>query len=172
MTLTVARQTSPMKWAATTMDVQNGLTCASNSTICEHTCTDFPEHNGFFCSCQRGFSMEKLDVHSDNNTSVSGFHRHTCDDINECDSYSMNKCTQKFINMKGSFKCACDKDYFDPHGDGTICKAGKTGEDAVVLLAYGSEIRQLQQNISQYVYAGLIESEDFILSMEIDPINR
>lgn len=151
-----------------TVDVQGlGLTCESNRTICEHNCTDFPQHNGFFCSCQHGFKMEKL-----NATVAEGIHRHTCIDVNECDTYEANMCTQKCVNTKGSFKCACDDSYLDPHGDGTVCEAGRSGEDAVVLLAYGSEIRQIRQNLSEYVYSGLVEGEQFVLAIDIDPVER
>ena len=41
--------------------IQQNLTCQSNgSLLCEHNCTDFPDHNGFFCSCHHGFNIVKL----------------------------------------------------------------------------------------------------------------
>ena len=76
------------------------------------------------------------------------------------------------MNLKGSFKCECAEGYIDPHGDGTICEVAGSGEDAVVLFAYDSEIRQLRENVTNYVYSGLIEDEDFVLAIDIDPIQR
>lgn len=97
--------------------------------------------------------------------------RHTCVDIDECEVLNMNHCTQKCINLKGSYECKCADNYIDSHGDGLICEA-TWKEDAIVIVAYGSEIRQLRQNISDYVYNNLIEDEIFVSSMDIDPINR
>ena len=153
-----------------TVEVSGELSCASNnSLICEHNCTDFPEHNGFFCSCHHGYAMAKLNT--TNRASNTSFHRHTCVDINECDSFESH-CTQRCRNLKGSYKCECEADYVDSHGDGTVCEAVKSGEDSIVLIAYGTQIRQLRQNLTNYAYTSLIENENYILSLDVDPVDR
>ncbi len=151
-----------------TIDVQGRLTCESNSTICAHNCTDFPQHNGFFCSCHRGYTMEKVDA----TAAAAGISHHTCIDVDECGSLAQNMCAQRCTNTKGSFKCGCGGGYLDSRGDGTICEADSAGEDAVVLLAYGSDMRQIRQNLSEYVYSSLVEREAFISAVDIDPFER
>jgi len=52
-----------------------------------------------------------------------------------------------------------------------VCEAGG-GEETVVLLAYGGEIRQMRENGMGYVYSALIENEEFVLAMDVDPVDR
>jgi len=64
----------------------------------------------------------------------------------------------------------------DSRGDGSICEAAWR-EDSVVLIAYGSTIRQVRQNFSDYTYTTLVEDESsvrssFVLSMDVDPLSR
>jgi hypothetical protein len=59
----------------------------------------------------------------------------------------------------------------DTHGDGSICEAA-TSSDSVVLIAYGSEIRQIRTNFTDYLYSTLIENENFVRSLDVDPIDR
>ena len=73
--------------------------------------------------------------------------------------------------MKGSYKCSCASDYSDTHGDGLICEA-VSNSDSVVLIAYGSEIRQIRTNFTEYLYSTLIEGENFVLALDVDPIDR
>ena len=105
-----------------------------------------------------------------NVTDIQSIRRHSCEDIDECQTY-MSHCAQTCTNTKGSFKCTCTENYYDSHGDGSVCEAAWR-EDSVVLVAYGSEIRQLRQNYSDYSYNALIEDENFVLSIDIDPLDR
>ncbi len=69
----------------------------------------------------------------------------------------------------------------DSRGDGSICEAAWR-EGSVVLIAYGSTIRQVRQNFSDYTYTTLVEDESsvrgssgsgsFVLSMDVDPLSR
>ena len=97
--------------------------------------------------------------------------RHTCVDIDECEHYTLHQCTQLCQNLKGTYACKCAPNYVDTRGDGSICEASWR-EDSVVLVAYGTEIRQVRQNLSDYAYTSLIEGESFVLSMDVDPIER
>ena len=150
----------------------NTFTCQLNgSLICEHNCTNFPE-NGFYCSCFHGYHMVKLNstfslLHG--NDSIE-YQRHTCEDIDECQSYDSH-CPQNCINTKGSYKCSCAYDYVNSHGDGSICEA-VASDDSVILIAYGSEIRQIRQNFSDYVYNTLIEDQKSVRAIDVDPVDR
>ncbi len=149
------------------------LTCQlQGHLVCEHNCTNFTE-NGFYCSCFHGFEMLKINstfsVAESNNTSV--FQRHICSDIDECESFQSHHCPQICSNQKGSYKCSCDQGYVDTHNDGSICEA-IGNDDSIVLIAYGSEIRQIRPNFTDYVYNTLIEHEKSIVSIDIDPIDR
>ena len=117
--------------------------------------------------------MLKLNISkvNDNNNITSDLRRHTCEDENECDRAFSNQCAQTCINLKGSYKCECAAQYWDPHGDGAICEAAYK-EDSVVLVAYGAEIRQLRPNASDFSYTTLIENENFVASMDVDPLER
>lgn len=97
--------------------------------------------------------------------------RHTCVDIDECQHYSTHQCTQICENLKGTYACKCAANYIDTRGDGSVCEA-TWREDSVVLVAYGTEIRQVRQNFSDYSYTSLIEGESFVLSMDVDPVER
>ena len=97
--------------------------------------------------------------------------RHTCVDIDECQHYSTHQCTQICENLKGAYACKCAANYIDTRGDGSVCEA-TWREDSVVLVAYGTEIRQVRQNFSDYSYTSLIEGESFVLSMDVDPVER
>ena len=168
------------------------LSCEANaSTVCEHTCTD--RFGGFVCSCRAGFSMLKMNVSvveelqadssdspahtpATNETTTTAevvlMRRHTCVDIDECASFDTNHCTQRCENEKGSFRCRCaTPNYVDSHGDGNICEA-TWRDEAVVLIAYGAEIRQVRANLSDYMYSTLIENEASVLAMDVDPLER
>jgi len=82
----------------------------------------------------------------------------------------MNNCTQECLNVKGSYKCSCGVGYVNSRGDGSVCEV--VGEDAVVLLAYGGEIRQIRPNGLGFVYSGIIENEQLVLAMDVDPVDR
>jgi hypothetical protein len=149
--------------------------------------------NGFVCSCHHGYKMVKLNIssemsttliydettiYSQNSTTVPSLtphlmdlRRHTCVDIDECQHYSTHQCTQLCENLKGTYACKCAANYIDTRGDGSICEA-TWREDSVVLVAYGTEIRQVRQNFSDYSYASLIEGQSFVLSMDVDPVER
>jgi hypothetical protein len=162
------------------------LTCANNgSLLCEHNCTDFKQGGGFFCSCHRGFRMLKLNISTETNSGSSDaamaaaaaatvdssmIHRHTCVDIDECELFDSH-CPQRCTNTKGSYKCSCVEDHVDSHGDGTICDA-EWQEAAIVLIAHGTEIRQLRTNYTDYAYTNLIEGDSFILAIDVDPLER
>lgn len=149
------------------------LTCSSHgSQICEHNCTDISRLNGFVCSCFHGYKMVKLNFTSSNQTE-SQLVRHQCEDIDECAQASLNHCAQECVNEKGSYKCSCAENYANPHGDGSVCEASwRQGDESVVLVAYGDEIRQLRPNASDYLYTNLIDGENFVTSMDVDPIDR
>jgi hypothetical protein len=162
----------------------DGLSCASTgSQLCEHNCTDISKLNGFVCSCYHGYHMAKSNISSDilvetNSTIVvtpapatTDIRRHTCVDIDECELVDLNHCVQSCANTKGSYRCSCGESYTDPHGDGSICEAAYK-EDSVVLIAYGTEIRQLRANISEYAYNALIDNENFVTAMDVDPLER
>ena len=120
--------------------------------------------NGFFCSCHHGFKMVKLD-------STNTIHRHTCEDIDECQEIEMNHCTHSCLNTKGSFECKCAQNYIDTHGDGSICEA-TWKEDYILFTAYGSEIRQLRPNISDYVYSALVDRQESVSCLDFDILDR
>ena len=101
---------------------------------------------------------------------TSSFHRHTCNDIDECISFQSH-CPQNCDNLKGNYKCSCSAGFVDTHGDGSICEA-VTSSDSVVLFAYGSEIRQIRTNYTEYLYSTLIENEKFVRSLDVDPVDR
>lgn len=132
---------------------------------------------GFVCSCFKGFGLVKFNVSlitTDESpvasNSSTDLRRHTCVDIDECQSFNSH-CPQGCVNEKGSYKCQCAANYVDPHGDGTICEA-TASEDAVVLIAYGDEIRQVRQNISDFVYSTLVEDEKSVIALDIDAYDR
>ena len=115
--------------------------------------------------------MVKINISSNfESASSTDVRRHSCIDIDECESFSSH-CPQSCTNLKGSYKCDCAENYLDLHGDGSICEAGWK-EDSVILIAYGSEIRQLRQNFSNVAYTTLIEDDNLVLTMEIDPVDR
>lgn len=133
--------------------------CAkSGHILCEQNCTDMPELAGFICSCHRGFKMIKLPVvdeetngtnstsGEEDSSSPSQERRHSCEDIDECTTVSLNHCPHSCENLKGSFQCHCANGFVDPHGDGTICEPADSSPAAslVVLIAYGTEIRQVE----------------------------
>lgn len=140
------------------------LSCSSNASFCEHNCTDMVNKNGFFCSCHHGFKMVKA------NSTVQ-IHRHTCEDIDECQQIEMNHCTHLCFNTKGSYGCKCAENYLDTHGDGSVCEA-TWKEDYILFIAYGSEIRQLRPNISDYVYSTLVEKQDSVACLDFDILDR
>jgi len=74
-------------------------------------------------------------------------------------------------NLKGSYKCKCEKNFVDSHGDGSVCEAAWSHE-SIVLVAYGEEIRQLRQNYSNYVYNTIVEDQLMVLAMDVDPLDR
>jgi hypothetical protein len=144
------------------------VTCETNGNqLCEHNCTNLIESKGFVCSCHRGYGLVKYDssLYEQNET-----RRHTCLDINECLSFDSH-CPQICNNQKGSFKCSCAENYVNSRGDGSICEA-KNSEDAVLLIAYGEEIRQLRENMTELVYNTLIEDEKFVYAIDIDANER
>jgi hypothetical protein len=148
--------------------------CEKNgSLLCEHNCTDLNELAGFVCSCHHGFKMVKLNISetpSGDQATATEFRKHSCVDIDECESYSSH-CSQICLNLKGSYQCKCAENYIDSHGDGSVCEAA-WNEDSVVLVAYGSEIRQLRQNFTDYSYTTIIENENSVSSIDVDPIER
>lgn len=97
--------------------------------------------------------------------------RHTCQDIDECESSSLNHCPHECINLKGSYQCKCSSEYKDTHGDGTVCEA-TWRDESIVLIAYGSEIRQVRQNFTDYAYTTLIENENQVIALDVDPQDR
>jgi len=113
--------------------------------------------------------MEKLV--SNATDSLQQNRAHTCADIDECGVFSLNNCTQGCVNAKGSYRCGCAVGFADSRGDGSVCEA-VGGEETVVLLAYGGEIRQMRENGMGYVYSALIENEEFVLAMDVDPVDR
>ena len=96
--------------------------------------------------------------------------RHTCNDIDECLSFDSH-CPQLCSNLKGSYKCECSENYINSRGDGSICEAVNR-EDSVLLIAYGEEIRQVRENMTEYVYNTLIERENYVHSIDIDANDR
>ena len=102
------------------------------------------------------------------NTSDSSIARHTCTDIDECASFNSH-CPHECINIKGSHVCECASGFLDPHGDGSLCESSS---ESVILVAHGSEIRQLRPNFTDYLYSPLIDDTDSILAMDIDPVDR
>lgn len=163
-----------------TLENHLDLSCENNSNVCEHNCTNFGSRNGFYCSCFHGFAMVKAtatiinaddSLLLDKNSSTIQI-RHSCEDINECLDYSSH-CSQSCMNTKGSYQCQCVDDYYDMHGDGTVCKASGN-EESIILIAHGSEIRQIRENKNNLdlIYNNLIESEFYILSIDVDPIER
>ncbi|CAF0958417.1 unnamed protein product, partial [Brachionus calyciflorus] len=152
-----------------TISTEIQMSCSAGGSItCEHNCTDFDHLNGFFCSCHHGFQMVKADTNHSDSQSIR---RHTCEDINECESIHLNQCSQKCVNTKGSYECKCVDNYIDSHRDGSICEASWK-EDLILLIAYDSEIRQLRPNISDYVYTTLLEDQNNVNSIDIDPFER
>ena len=111
------------------------------------------------------------DLNSTVASSVTELRRHTCVDIDECEKYSTHECTQTCENRKGTYACKCAPNYIDTHGDGTICEA-TWKDDSIVLIAYGAEIRQVRQNLSEYAYNTMIEGASFVLAMDVDPLER
>lgn len=131
--------------------------CAqSGNILCEHNCTDIAELAGFVCSCHHGFKMIKLPTLSDEDSNSTLIlanassrleneqtsRRHSCEDIDECASITLNHCPHECVNLKGSFQCRCSNEYVDPHGDGSICEAVDSSS-SVIIIAYGTEIRQV-----------------------------
>ncbi len=118
--------------------------------------------------------MAKFNVTSlyDNLTELtaSNYKRHTCFDIDECLSFDSH-CPQLCKNEKGSYMCECAENYINSRGDGSICEA-RNSEDSVILLAYGEEIRQVRENMTEYVYNTLIEKENYIHALDIDATDR
>ncbi|RNA22802.1 low-density lipo receptor-related 2, partial [Brachionus plicatilis] len=147
-----------------TIKTDSDMSCSSNSSLCEHECTNLANKNGFFCSCHHGFKMVKAN-------GTSSIHRHTCEDIDECQTIEMNHCTHLCLNTKGSFECKCAENYLDMHRDGSVCEASWK-EDYILLIAYGSEIRQLRPNITDYVYSTLIEKQESVTTFDFDILER
>ncbi|XP_078364160.1 uncharacterized protein LOC144648501 [Oculina patagonica] len=85
--------------------------CVKNNGGCEQKCVR--HGSGYNCTCNTGFKLR-----SD---------RHTCIDINECNSTSDgHKCAQICVNTVGSYACACRKGY-KLKNDGLGCeKVSKT----------------------------------------------
>jgi low density lipoprotein-related protein 2 len=116
--------------------------------------------------------MVKINTSSnlESTESSTDIRRHSCVDINECDNFNTH-CPQSCTNLKGSYQCNCAENYYDVHGDGSICEVSWS-EDSIILIAYGSEIRQLRQNYSNLAYTTLIEDENLVIAMDIDPVDR
>lgn len=132
----------------------------SGKSLCEQNCTDVAEIGGFICSCHHGFKLVKVNIseiqpdillNSTNETRKGDIStkRHSCEDIDECLSVSLNQCSQKCFNLKGSFKCECSSGFFDSHGDGSICE--ESNLSTVIMIAYGTEIRQVIFSISKLI---------------------
>ncbi|RXM99278.1 Low-density lipoprotein receptor-related protein 1B [Acipenser ruthenus] len=73
------------------------------------------------CRCKPGFQRNQKDKQ--------------CKEINEC--LQIGSCSHYCTNTKGSFKCACDRNYREING---TCKA-KGPEDQVLYIANDTEIR-------------------------------
>jgi hypothetical protein len=158
-------------------DLTGPLTCETNgSLICEHNCTNLYEGKGFACTCYKGYGLHKVNstdlVLSDGRPESQNIdiRRHTCIDIDECLNYDSH-CPQKCVNEKGSYKCECAENYIDTRGDGSVCEA-RSADDSVVLIAYGDEIRQLRQNISNRLYSTLVDKQVYVHSIDVDAMER
>lgn len=60
------------------------------------------------CSCRPGYKLLSDGA--------------TCEDIDECEKYELNKCNHFCVNLKGHYKCACAKGYGLQPGDPHTCK--------------------------------------------------
>ncbi|XP_048049460.1 low-density lipoprotein receptor-related protein 1B isoform X2 [Megalobrama amblycephala] len=91
--------------------------------VCNHTNTNA------ICHCKPGFQRN--------------LRSRKCEEINEC--LNFGACSHYCTNTKGSYKCACDKNYKDMNGS---CIA-KGPEDRVLYIANDTEIRSFVYPFNQ-----------------------
>ena len=67
----------------------------------------------------------------------------SCEDINECENYELNKCNHFCINLKGHYKCTCLRGYALDPSDNHTCKAVNNSVSPFLAFLRRYEIRKL-----------------------------
>lgn len=90
----------------------------------------------------------------------------TCEDINECDIPGF--CSQHCVNMRGSFRCACDPEY-TLESDGRTCKV--TGSENP-LLVVASRDKIIVDNITAHTHNlySLVQDVSFVVALDFDSV--
>uniref|UniRef100_T1IUN5 EGF-like domain-containing protein n=1 Tax=Strigamia maritima TaxID=126957 RepID=T1IUN5_STRMM len=117
--------------------------------LCEHFCISaLGNGNSFLCQCAPGFK-------------VGSDHR-SCEDIDECKLFHVNRCPQLCENSVGSFNCHCKMGFVWSQ---YRCLAGGPPPSAVY--AVGSRLVKLRRDHTLHYF---IQSETSIRAIDIDPI--
>lgn len=94
---------------------------------CSQLCHSSP--TGYTCSCRPGFKLLTDGA--------------SCEDIDECEEYQLNKCNHFCVNLKGHYKCTCAEGYALQPGDPHTCKPVNTTVKPYLAFLRRYEIRKL-----------------------------
>ncbi|KAK3706535.1 hypothetical protein QZH41_003271 [Actinostola sp. cb2023] len=102
----------------------------THNKVCTHICTDTP--TGYKCSCRRGYKL-MADGRS-------------CKDIDECDSFVLNRCSQLCVNFEGAYKCTCAHGYQLEPSNRRVCKATGRSVKPYLIFSESNQIRSMDIN--------------------------